>query len=88
MIFEPKCCLYVSSTPKPYIHEKMFLNFSKWQIFSNSLLFTGKTADFVTGFEKLFFHLKSLLTRMRINVNFVAQVFPELYAKNTRFKNN
>ena len=65
MIFEPETCLHVSSTPKPYIHEKKFLNFSKWWIFSDSLLFSGKTAfllisaDFVTGFQ----------TRMQIDIN-------------------
>ena len=71
---------------------KKGLNFLKWWIFSNSLLFSGKTeflqipADFVTGFEKLFFHLKGLQTRMQINVNnfFVAKVVPEMYAKNIR----
>ena len=59
MIFEPETFLYVSSIPKLYIHEKKFLIFSTWQIFSNSLLFSGKTAFlqisavFVTGFENI-----------------------------------
>ena len=76
MVFEPETCLYVSSIPKPYIHEKKFMNFSKWRIFFNSLLFSGKTAflqisaDFVTGFEKLFLHLKALQTKMRIHLNY------------------
>ena len=69
-------------------------SFSKWRIFSNGLLFSGKTAflpisaDFVIRFEKLFFHLKTLQTRMQIDVNnfFVAQMVPEIYAKNTSFK--
>ena len=75
MIFEPKTFLYVNSMPKPQIQEKKFLIFSKWRIFSNSLLFSGKTAfkkisaHFVTGFQKLFFHLKALQTRMQIDVN-------------------
>ena len=49
--------------------------FSKRRIFSNSLLFSGKTAflqisvDFLTGLEKIFFHLKALQTRMGMNVN-------------------
>ena len=55
-------------------------------MFSN-LLFSGKksflqiSADFVTGFEKLFFHQKALATRMQINAdNFVvAQMVPEIY---------
>ena len=75
MIFEPETCLYVSSIPKPSIHEKKFLNFSKWRIFPNSLLFFWKktaflqiSAGFETGFEKLFFHLKALQTRRQINV--------------------
>ena len=94
-IFEPETCLYVSSIPKPKIHEKKFLNFSKWRIFSNSLLFSGKTAllkisaDFVTVFAKTNFHLKAFQTRMQIDEKtfFVAQVVPEKYAKNTYFKN-
>ena len=59
-IFEPENSLYVSSIPKPSIHEKKFLNFSKWRIFSNNLLFSGKTAflqrsaDFVNGLEEFF----------------------------------
>ena len=48
--------------------------FSKWLIFSDSLLFSGKTAflqisaDFGTEFEKLFFHLKTFQKRMQIDV--------------------
>ena len=95
MIFEPETCLYVSSITKPQIHEKKFLIFSKWWIFSNSLLFLAKqrflkiSADFVTGLQKLFFHLKALQTRMQMDVihSFVAQVVPEIYAKNTYLKN-
>ena len=65
-IFEPENGLYVSSIHKPYINEKINLNFSKWRIFSNNLLFSVKTAFlqisdvFVTGYEKFLFHLKSL----------------------------
>ena len=78
------------------MHEKKFLIFLKWRIFSNSLLFSGKTAflqisaDFVTGFQNFFFHLKALQTRMQIDVNnfFVAQVVPDIYAKNISFKNS
>ena len=50
------------------------LIFSNWWIFSNSLLCSGKTAflkisaDFETGLQKLFFHLKALQTRMQIDV--------------------
>ena len=75
MVFEPETCLYESSDPKPYIHEIFVFNFPKWRIFSNSLLFSGKTAflqisaDFVTKFEKLFFHQKFLQTRMQLDVN-------------------
>ena len=95
-IFEPENSLYVSSIPKPLIHEKKFLNFSKWRIFSNSLLFSGKTAflqisaDFVTEFEKFFFHQKALQARMHIDVNnfFVAQVVPQKYTKNYRSINS
>ena len=53
----------------------MFLNFRKWRIFSNSILFSVKTAfskisdDFVTGYEKLFFHLKALQTKMLLDEN-------------------
>ena len=86
-IFEPENDLDVSSIQKPYIHEKINLNFSKWRIFSNSLLFSVKTAfllisaDFVTGFEKFLFRLKALQPKMQINVKkiFVAQVVPEIY---------
>ena len=76
MIFEPETCLYVNLIPKPKIYEKKFLNFSKWRIFSNSLLFFWQTAflqisaDFVTRFENFF----------------VYQVVPEIYAKNTSFE--
>ena len=95
MIFDPETFLYVSSIPKPQIHEFFIFIFTKWRIFSNSLLFSGKTAflsisaDFVTRFEKFFFHLKALPKRMLINVNnfFVAQVVPEINAKNTSLKN-
>ena len=94
MVFMSKTCLYVSSMPRPQIHEKKFLNFSKWRIFFNSLLFSDKmafmqiSADFVTRFEKILLHLKDLWTRMYIDVNnfFVAQVVPEIFAKNTSFK--
>ena len=43
----------------------------------------------MTGFEKLFFHLKALQTRMQIDVNkfFVAQVVPEIYSKNNPWIN-
>ena len=67
MIFGQKTFLYVSSISELQIHKKKFLNFSKWRIFSNSLFFSGKTvflqisADYVTGFEKLFCHFKSSL---------------------------
>ena len=62
--------------------------------FFQKLTFSVKTAflqilaDFVTGFEKLFFHLKTLQTRIQIDAYnfFVAQVVPEIYAKNTSFK--
>ena len=62
---------------------------SKWQIFSNSLLFSGKTAflqisaDFLTRFVKFFFHLKDLQKRMQIDVEkfFVAQVIPRYTRK-------
>ena len=61
--------------------------------YSNSLLFLAKVflkilADFLTGFEKLFFHLKARQTMMQIEVNnlYGAQVVPEIYAKNTSFK--
>ena len=69
MFFELETCLCVSSIPKPYIHEKKFLNFSKWWISSNSLLFSGKTAflqisaDFVTVFQKKISPLKALQIR-------------------------
>ena len=81
MIFESETCLYVSLNPKPAIHEKKFLNLSKWKIFFNSLHFSGKIAFL----QILFFHLKALQTRMQIDVNnfFVAQVVPEIFAKNT-----
>ena len=73
-IFEPKNGLHLSSIDKPYIHEKINLNFSKWRIFSNSLCFSVKTvflqtsADFVTGLKKFLFHLKALQTRMQMDV--------------------
>ena len=79
MVFESRTCLYVSSIHKPHILEKKFLNFSKLRIFSYSLLFSCKTvflqlsADFVTGFKNIFF---------------IAQVIPQIYAKNTSFKNS
>ena len=61
--------------------------------FFQQLTFSGKTAflqipaDFVTEFEKFFFYLKALQTKMQIDENsfFVAQVVPEIYAKNTSF---
>ena len=95
MIFQSETCLYVISMPKHQIHEKKFLIFSEWRIFSTSLHFSVKTAffktsaDFVTGLQKLFFHLKALQTRMQIDVYnfFVVQVVPEIYSKNTYFKN-
>ena len=65
MIFEPKTCLYVSSITKPY--EKKVYDFSKRRIFSNSILFCGKTAflqisaDFATRLETFFFHLIALV---------------------------
>ena len=54
--------------------KKKVWNFSKWRIFLNSLLCSGKSsflqksADFVTGFETFFFHLKAPQTRMQIDV--------------------
>ena len=94
MIFEPETCLYVSSIPKPQIHEKKFLNFSKWRIFSNTLLFSGKTAflkisaDFVTGFQKSFFHLKALQTRMQIDGNIFFQLkWFRRYPQKHKFQN-
>ena len=60
--------------------------------FFQYLTFSGKTAflKISADFEKLFLHLKALQTRMQIDVNnvFVAQVVPEIYAKNTSFKNS
>ena len=49
-------------------------------VFSGKTAFLQISADFVTGFEKLFFHLKALQTRMQIDVKnfFVAQVVPEI----------
>ena len=49
--------------------------------FSGKTAFLQISADFVTG---------ALQTRMRINVNnfFVAQVVPEICAKNTSFKDS
>ena len=97
MIFELENCLYVSSIPKPQFHEKNLLIFSRWRIFSNSLLFSAKTAflqisaDFVTGFKKFFFHLKALQTRMQVDVNdfFQLKWFRRyIYAKNPSFKNS
>ena len=46
------------------------------------------STDFVTGFEKLFFHPKALQTRMQIEENnfFVVQVVPDIYAKSTSLK--
>ena len=46
-----------------------FLNFTKWRIFSGKTVFLQISADFVTGFEKLFFYLKALQARMQIDVN-------------------
>ena len=75
MIFESEICLYLNLNPKPSIHAKKFLNFSKWRIFSNCLHFSGKTGllqisvDFVTEFEKFFCHLKALQTKMQIDEN-------------------
>ena len=75
MVFALKTCLYVSSIPKPQTYEKKFFNFSKWGIFSNSLLFPGKTAflqisaDFVTAFEKFLFHLKDLQKKLFCGLN-------------------
>ena len=94
MVFESKTCLHVGSISKPQIHEKQFLNFPKWSIFFNSLLFSGKitffqiSADFETGFKKFLFHLKAHQTRMQIDeINFfVAQVAPVIYAKSKSFK--
>ena len=70
-----------------------FFIFSKWRILFNRLLFSGKTAflqisaDFVTEFKKIFFHLKARQTRMQIDVKkFVAQVVPAIYAKNFKFQ--
>ena len=88
-IFEPENGLYVESIHKHLIHEKKFLNFSKWRIISNSLLFSVRTAflqisaDLVTGFEKFLFHLIALQTKMQIDENnfFVAQVVPEIYSR-------
>ena len=71
-IFELENGLYVSSVPKPSIHEIYFFDFSKWRIFSNSYLFSGKTAFLqisATGFKKLFFHLKARQTRMQRDTN-------------------
>ena len=74
MVFESITCLFLSLIPKPKMHEEKILNFSKWRLFSNSLLFESKIAflkilaDFVTRFEKIFFHLKARQTRMQINV--------------------
>ena len=73
-----------------------FLNLSKWRIFSNSLLFSGKTAflqisaDFVAGFEKFVFHLKARQKRVLIDENnfFCSLIGSGEYAKNTSFKNS
>ena len=66
------------------MHVKKFGNFSKWRIFSDSLLFSGKTvflqisAVYVTGFETS--------SDKDANNFFVAQVVSEINAKNTSFK--
>ena len=95
-IFEPENGLDVSSIHKAYIREKIYLSFSKWRIFYNSLLFSVKiaffqiSADFVNGFEKFIFHLKAHQMKMYIDENnfFVAQVFPEIYTISNRLINS
>ena len=96
MIFESETCLYVNSMPKHQIHKKSFWFFQNRGFFPIAYFFSGKTAilqisaDFVTGFENFFFHLKALQTRMQIDeiFFFVAQVVPEIYMKNDRLINS
>ena len=68
------CCL-------PYrVSQRILPFFWKIRVFAKISWFCGRIGKF--------FHLKALQTRMQINVNkfFVAQVVPEIYAKNTSFK--
>ena len=75
--------------------KKSFWIFQKGGFFPIAYFFSGKTAflqisaDFVTKFQKLFFYLKALQTRMQIDEKnfFIAQVVSEISAKNTYFKN-
>ena len=46
-----------------------FSRISPEPLFSGKTAFLKISADFVTGFQKLFFHLKALQTRMQINVD-------------------
>ena len=64
--------------------------FQQLTFFSGKTAFLQISADFVTWFEKFFFHLKALQTRMQIDKNnfFVAQVVPEIYTKNHRLINS
>ena len=52
-------------------------------------MFLQLSADFVPGFEFLFFHLKVLQTRMQIDVNyfFVAQGFSGDIREKHKFQN-
>ena len=52
-------------------------------LFSGKTVFLQISADFVTGFEKLFFHLKGLQTKMYF---FVAQEIQEIYSKSYFFQ--
>ena len=92
-IFEPKTGLYVSAIPKPYIHEKKFFYFSKWRIFSNSLLFFWQNSAFpnISWFcdriWKIIFSSESSYANWWKKL-FVAQVLLEIFAKSTGLKIN
>ena len=89
--FEEVACAFFALdcniTRKHSIHEEIFLNFSKWQIFFNSWLFIGrssfsaKSADIVLRFEKFFSQLKDLQKLMEAMENrlFEALMVSELY---------
>ena len=80
-------------TSKDWIHEEIYLNFSKWCMDFFQWIFIKKSAnckksgDFVITFEKFIFQLKALqkLMQMMAYRFFVGQSFQEIYAKNDRF---
>ena len=92
MIFEPETCLYVCKFNSIHFNENLIWVFQNGGFFPIAFFFLVKLGfckyqlilwPYICIFEKIFFHLKALQTRMWINENnfFGGQVVLEIYAK-------